>query len=44
MSTATVDRVQDAEEVIHHKPMMTPRSILMMNMGFFGIQFSFGMT
>lgn len=36
--------IQDAEEVIHHKPMMAPTSILMMNMGFFGIQFSFGIT
>lgn len=44
MSDTTLEKVQDAEEIIHHKPMMTPRSILMMNMGFFGIQFSFGIT
>ncbi len=44
MSTDALEQVQDADEAIHHKPMMTPRSILMMNMGFFGIQFSFGMT
>lgn len=44
MSTDVVDKVQDAEEATHEKPMMTPTNILMMNMGFFGIQFSFGMT
>ena len=39
-----VDTVVDAEDAIHHKPMMTSRNILLMNMGFFGIQFSFGIT
>ena len=29
---------------VERKPLMTPTSILMMNMGFFGIQFSFGLT
>ena len=29
---------------VERKPLMTPASILMMNMGFFGIQFSFGLT
>ncbi|MDO4887626.1 MAG: MFS transporter [Actinomycetaceae bacterium] len=29
--------------VIRHKPMMTMKSILLMNFGFFGIQYSFGM-
>lgn len=44
MSADTLETVQDAEEAIHQKPMMTPASILMMNAGFFGIQFSFGIT
>ena len=43
-ATQTTAPVHDAGEVIHHKPMMTPGNILMMNMGFFGIQFSFGLT
>lgn len=29
--------------VIRHKPMMNMRQILLMNLGFFGIQYSFGM-
>ena len=29
--------------VIRHKPMMSMRQILLMNLGFFGIQYSFGM-
>ncbi len=44
MSAETLEQVQDAEEATHQKPMMTPASILMMNAGFFGIQFSFGIT
>ena len=44
MSADTLETVQDAEEAIHQKPMMSPVSILMMNAGFFGIQFSFGIT
>ena len=43
-ATQTKAPIHDAAEVIHHKPMMTPGNILMMNMGFFGIQFSFGLT
>ncbi|HEX7209918.1 MAG TPA: hypothetical protein VF241_03270, partial [Propionibacteriaceae bacterium] len=27
-----------------HRPLMTSGSILMMNVGFFGVQFSFGLT
>lgn len=45
--TATVQpagTVTDANSVIHDKPPMTSGNILMMNMGFFGIQFSFGIT
>ncbi|MDO4718438.1 MAG: MFS transporter [Propionibacteriaceae bacterium] len=29
--------------IVRHKPMMTMRQILLMNLGFFGIQYSFGM-
>ncbi|MFT4124749.1 MAG: MFS transporter [Gordonia sp. (in: high G+C Gram-positive bacteria)] len=29
--------------VVRHKPLMTMRQILLMNLGFFGIQYSFGM-
>ncbi len=43
--TTTIDApVQDAELSIHNKPAMSSSNILMMNMGFFGIQFSFGLT
>ena len=28
---------------LDHKPMMTSRQIIMMNFGFFGIQYSFGL-
>lgn len=43
--TTTVDTlVKDAGSVVHERPSMTASNIFMMNMGFFGIQFSFGMT
>ncbi len=29
--------------VVRHKPLMTMRQVLLMNLGFFGIQYSFGM-
>ncbi|MDO5051614.1 MAG: MFS transporter [Pseudoclavibacter sp.] len=32
-----------SETLVRHKPMMTMRQILLMNVGFFGIQYSFGM-
>jgi len=31
-------------DVGDHKPLMTPGNILLMNLGFFGVQFSFGLT
>ncbi|MFV0461525.1 MAG: MFS transporter [Actinomycetales bacterium] len=36
--------VQDANSTIHNKPAMSSSNILVMNMGFFGVQFSFGLT
>lgn len=46
MTTATtVDTlVKDAGSVVHERPPMTSSNIFLMNMGFFGIQFSFGLT
>ena len=35
--------MSDSVTVIRHKPMMTMKQILIMNLGFFGIQYSFGM-
>ena len=40
MATATI---QPSDPAIDRKPMMTGRSILLMNFGFFGVQYSFGM-
>lgn len=40
----TEGQLSDSEAVIDRKPLMTSRNIFMMNMGFFGIQFSFGLT
>jgi maltose/moltooligosaccharide transporter len=39
-TTTTVDVAQAGE----HKPLMSGAAILMMNLGFFGVQFSFGLT
>ena len=39
-TTTTVDVTQVGE----HKPLMSGTAILMMNLGFFGVQFSFGLT
>ena len=39
-TTTTVDVAQVGE----HKPLMSGTAILMMNLGFFGVQFSFGLT
>src|SRR4051794_11344805 len=42
-TTATESFSTDAGPV-ERKPLMTGRAILMMNLGFFGVQFSFGLT
>ncbi|MGH3338200.1 MAG: MFS transporter, partial [Propionibacteriaceae bacterium] len=41
--TATTTTV-DVAQVGEHKPLMSGTAILMMNLGFFGVQFSFGLT
>ncbi|MCY1138136.1 MFS transporter [Actinoplanes sp. Pm04-4] len=43
MTTTTSDTVT-TEPGAEHKPLMTGRALLLMNLGFFGVQFSFGLT
>jgi maltose/moltooligosaccharide transporter len=40
----TTTTTVDVDEVSEHKPLMSGTAILMMNLGFFGVQFSFGLT
>jgi maltose/moltooligosaccharide transporter len=43
-STSTQGTAVDVKEVeVERKPLMTAKAILLMNVGFFGIQFSFGL-
>src|SRR3954462_7151061 len=44
MTTATVETVSPEGGQADHKPLMTTGALLMMNLGFFGVQFSFGLT
>jgi maltose/moltooligosaccharide transporter len=44
MTTTTSETVSTATEQAERKPLMTSRALLMMNLGFFGVQFSFGLT
>jgi maltose/moltooligosaccharide transporter len=45
MSTATSSEfVSTGPNQVDHKPIMSTSAILMMNLGFFGVQFSFGLT
>src|SRR3954471_7727968 len=44
MTTATSESVSARGGEVDHKPLMTGPAILMMNLGFFGVQFSFGLT
>jgi maltose/moltooligosaccharide transporter len=45
MSTATSPEfVSTGPNQVDHKPIMSTSAILMMNLGFFGVQFSFGLT
>jgi maltose/moltooligosaccharide transporter len=44
MSTTTSEFVSTDAGQVEHKPLMTGRALLMMNLGFFGVQFSFGLT
>ena len=40
----TVSTNVDAVEIHERKPLMSGGNILLMNLGFFGVQFSFGLT
>src|SRR6476659_9547668 len=42
--TITAESVSTGAEQVERKPLMTGSAILMMNLGFFGVQFSFGLT
>ena len=42
--TTTTTTTVDVAQVGEHKPLMSGAAILMMNLGFFGVQFSFGLT
>src|SRR5437870_1749392 len=44
MSTITSEPVPSDAAGVERKPLMTGAAILMMNLGFFGVQFSFGLT
>jgi maltose/moltooligosaccharide transporter len=44
MSTSTSELVPAGAGQVEHKPLMTGNALLMMNLGFFGVQFSFGLT
>src|SRR3954471_8772091 len=44
MTTMTSESASAAGGQVERKPIMTGPAILMMNLGFFGVQFSFGLT
>lgn len=44
MTTTTSDTVSTGPGAAERKPLMTSSSLLLMNLGFFGVQFSFGLT
>jgi len=44
MTTTTSESVKTDAGDVERKPLMTTGAILMMNLGFFGVQFSFGLT
>jgi maltose/moltooligosaccharide transporter len=44
MSTTTSQSAEAGTGPAERKPLMTGRALLMMNLGFFGVQFSFGLT
>src|SRR5215217_6596036 len=44
MTTTASQPVSTGAEQVERKPLMTRNAILMMNLGFFGVQFSFGLT
>src|SRR5690349_5633912 len=44
MTTTTSEPVSTGAAQVERKPLMSGSAILMMNLGFFGVQFSFGLT
>jgi len=44
MTTMTAEPVSAGTGPVERKPLMSGPAILMMNLGFFGVQFSFGLT
>src|SRR5438132_10263122 len=44
MTTIATESVSAGGASIDRKPLMPGRALLMMNLGFFGVQFSFGLT
>src|SRR3954466_2080531 len=44
MTTTKPEPVSTDTAQVDHKPLMSGRALLMMNLGFFGVQFSFGLT
>src|SRR5689334_6525231 len=44
MTTTTSESVSASAGRVERRPLMTGSAILMMNLGFFGVQFSFGLT
>src|SRR3954449_2226375 len=44
MTTTTSEPVSTGAGQAERKPLMTGAALLMMNLGFFGVQFSFGLT
>ena len=44
MTTTASEPVSTDTGQVERKPLMTGPAILMMNLGFFGVQFSFGLT
>jgi maltose/moltooligosaccharide transporter len=44
MATTTTESVPMVDGQVERKPLMSTGAILMMNLGFFGVQFSFGLT
>ena len=44
MTTTTSKSISPDTPQAEHKPLMSGSALLMMNLGFFGVQFSFGLT
>ncbi|MEV6495672.1 hypothetical protein AB0M20_44710, partial [Actinoplanes sp. NPDC051633] len=44
MATTTVESVSPESGQAERRPLMSGPALLMMNLGFFGVQFSFGLT